>query len=597
MASSSSVLLDNVDDYLAPSQACINPLFQPLTKSDNDVQNSEKKTSPAVVVPRRRRRRTVNITSTPSVENSINSSPLSNDKKDPKKVVKASIVDCLACSGCVTTAETVLLEQQHSLESLRKRLLSSNAAQIRAITVSPNSWADMCRHWGFSSSDETCQKMTTLLNQILQAQIVVDGNLPLQWTWLDEAQEFTELYKQQQGKRRDIQALPPSSAVNFSETLYYQTDGTTRTVNNNQDEHNVRSLPLISGSCPALVCLVEKSMSNLVPNLSSSQSPMSRIGSILKCNRPDANVNQWDHWAIMPCHDKKLEASRQDFIYLDPKRKAVDLVISTSECIELVEEWIKTTTQDETMTVASYLETIPKAQKLEVIHPDELNNLIPPSHSTFVTTPTIDLLQSTEQNQVALGPDQMAFSSGGHASFIFAYAAKELFNCSLSKINWQAASFQNSKPVKSARLARAQKLHFYKAQLFLHEDGTYSQIQSNAAGNPVLEFTIAHGMQTMQRALKEVGNNNCATHYMEAMACPYGCVNGGGAAKTTIGRETPTETRQRVQATIKALKLPNEDNSLDNLSDHHWRTRYHVVPPMQHTLGATAGVKVDDIKW
>ena len=275
MASSSSVLLDNVDDYLAPSQACINPLFQPPTKSDNDVQNSEKKTSPAVVVPRRRRRRTVNITSTPSVENSINSSPLSNDKKDPEKVVKASIVDCLACSGCVTTAETVLLEQQHSLESLRKRLLSSNAAQIRAITVSPNSWADMCRHWGFSSSDETCQKMTTLLNQILQAQIVIDGNLPLQWTWLDEAQEFTELYKQQQGKRRDIQVLPPSSAVNFSETLYYQTDGSTRTVNNNQDEHNVRSLPLISGSCPALVCLVEKSMSNLVPNLSSSQSPMS----------------------------------------------------------------------------------------------------------------------------------------------------------------------------------------------------------------------------------------------------------------------------------------------------------------------------------
>jgi len=27
----------------------------------------------------------------------------------------------------------------------------------------------------------------------------------------------------------------------------------------------------------------------------------------------------WEHWAIMPCHDKKLEASRKDFVFPIPE--------------------------------------------------------------------------------------------------------------------------------------------------------------------------------------------------------------------------------------------------------------------------------------
>ncbi len=46
----------------------------------------------------------------------------------------------------------------------------------------------------------------------------------------------------------------------------------------------------------------------------------------------------------MPCHNKKLEASRPDFKFSDKRRQtenvaAVNLVITTQELIELIEEW------------------------------------------------------------------------------------------------------------------------------------------------------------------------------------------------------------------------------------------------------------------
>ena len=48
--------------------------------------------------------------------------------------VKISLQDCLACSGCVTSAETVLLQQQ-SVGELQAQLRDPGAAVV--ITLSP----------------------------------------------------------------------------------------------------------------------------------------------------------------------------------------------------------------------------------------------------------------------------------------------------------------------------------------------------------------------------------------------------------------------------------------------------------------------------
>ena len=62
-------------------------------------------------------------------------------------------------------------------------------------------------------------------------------------------------------------------------------------------------------------------------------------------------------------------------------------------------------------------------------------------------------------------------------------------------------------------------------------------------------------------------------------------------------RETPSETQVRVRKTLAELRVPSP--SLRSITDNNtsYTTRYHVVPPMQYTMGATAGVQVDKIQW
>jgi iron only hydrogenase large subunit-like protein len=56
-------------------------------------------------------------------------------KTTEKKTAKVSLNDCLACSGCVTTAETILIEQQ----GIEEFLNSINKRKFTVISLSPQS--------------------------------------------------------------------------------------------------------------------------------------------------------------------------------------------------------------------------------------------------------------------------------------------------------------------------------------------------------------------------------------------------------------------------------------------------------------------------
>jgi iron only hydrogenase large subunit-like protein len=715
---SSSVTLDNVDDYLAPSQACVNPAFQPSNelgagdKKDAMVEEGKGSSSAHVIVPRRRRRIVrKKITSTdsdlqgasPKAKSSTislsQSQPVSeNSEQEKKEIVKASMADCLACSGCVTTAETVMMEEKHSLKSLRKRLNSKEGGdRPRVVTLSPNSWADLSRHWNLDLKQQSpsylgvedkkeenlcsydndgdkfqnfyLSRFTTLLSEILSVKMVVDGNVPLQWAWIGEAQEFCQVYEKSHEKvilgDEQVKTDPPplpSMAIDSSKTLYYKKDGTSEIIDNCNRPSPI--LPLISGSCPALVCLVEKSLAKLVPHLSQGISPMSLVGTILKDNNNDGNAStnddsmdnatdsdngnttnnlSWDHWAIMPCHDKKLEASRKDFAGKEnPGEQAVDLVISTQECVELVEEWIISQHQQNNdgiqmqqefssnISVANYLASLlPSNVSTTILEPNDLlqRSFCDTDTSPILVTTPIIRRDDTTFSKTNAKQKQMAFSSGGHANYIFHYAAKKLFGCTLEnddgvqRVEWKAASLA-TKNARSARLGKLLKQHYYEAKLYRYLDGSYGTAQAPSrfesdekSSAVVLHFAIAHGMQTMQRALKQVvqtpirNNEKDGTlHYLEAMACPHGCVNGGGSVRISTStdikastsasliRETPTETRQRVQCTLDYLEVPPVDDK-KTVTAQLPRTGYHVVPPMSYTTGAVAGEKVENMVW
>lgn len=54
---------------------------------------------------------------------------LQNGKSEKLKQVEISLTDCLACSGCITSAETVLVQQQSTDEMMR--IFSEQNVNIR----------------------------------------------------------------------------------------------------------------------------------------------------------------------------------------------------------------------------------------------------------------------------------------------------------------------------------------------------------------------------------------------------------------------------------------------------------------------------------
>ena len=80
-------------------------------------------------------------------------------KEVSKEPVKISLQDCLACSGCVTSAETALLENQSSDEFLRK--LADPEIKV-AVTISSQARAALCLEFEMPPNEVECLSLFTL---------------------------------------------------------------------------------------------------------------------------------------------------------------------------------------------------------------------------------------------------------------------------------------------------------------------------------------------------------------------------------------------------------------------------------------------------
>ena len=95
MAFCGIVQLTDLDDFISPSQECIKPV-----KVEKKVPSSK---GAKIKI---------------AIDGSYSEELVDGSQK---KLAKASITlaDCLACSGCITSAETVLIEQQSGEELMK----------------------------------------------------------------------------------------------------------------------------------------------------------------------------------------------------------------------------------------------------------------------------------------------------------------------------------------------------------------------------------------------------------------------------------------------------------------------------------------------
>jgi len=242
------------------------------------------------------------------------------------------------------------------------------------------------------------------------------------------------------------------------------------------------NLPVLCSECPGFVCYVEKKQPKLVPMLSTVKSPQQILGRTLKHSVKDKPVY---HLAIMPCYDKKLEAVRF-MINEDPE---VDCVLATEELLLLLQE-----------KKVDFL-ALPEASLHEFLDENPFG-------------------ESNEgELPLTLAAPFDVTGSGGYADHIARVAARVLLGIKdIENLVWTRAGTTRNVDLEQC-------------------------IISN--GENSLNFLRAYGFQNIQNISRRIKNGKCKWDYIEFMACPSGCLNGGGQIKT--GLKSPAKQRGHLE--------------------------------------------------
>lgn len=250
------VKLTDLDDYLMPAQDCV-------VISTNSKKPQEKGKL--------------------LIEDELDTKPAFSAVKKPNLIKKdaetdkavVNLYDCLACSGCVTSSEVVLMEvlvahQQHGVKNMLTLL---EKATVAVVVLSPQSRAALCTELGLTPRD-----LMFKLEAFLRTR---RGSLLL------DLQFFIDLHQ----------------------NLHYL------------ELQQTKSRPLITSECPGWICYVEKIVKEpLIKLCSRIKSPMMLAGDLLRKLFGLAGLvclaKQVQEAialvGVAPCHDKKLETFRPE---------------------------------------------------------------------------------------------------------------------------------------------------------------------------------------------------------------------------------------------------------------------------------------------
>lgn len=236
-----------------------------------------------------------------------------------------NLKDCLACrqaspllaseradsssSGCITSTESLLITLQSHNEVLS--FISSNPASSSStsdtnkhrtpvLSISPQTLASLSASYS-SSSGRPHISLLTLLRRI-RAFL----GRPENGGWKVWDTTF-------------------SRHVSLRETVveYHERKGKGKA-----------ALPILASACPGWVCYAEKAQADLLPLLSAARSSQGIMGALVKTwwgGRVGLKPDEMYHVTAMPCYDKKLEASRSDFYSSIYSTREVDCVLTTGE--------------------------------------------------------------------------------------------------------------------------------------------------------------------------------------------------------------------------------------------------------------------------
>jgi iron only hydrogenase large subunit-like protein len=300
--------------------------------------------------------------------------------------------------------------------------------------------------------------------------------------------------------------------------------------------------PILTSSCPGWICYAEKTHPHVLPHLSRLKSPQALMGTLIKTTlsrKLGISPDRIWHVAIMPCFDKKLEASREeltDSVWEGTGTRGVrdvDSVITSKELLMLAD------------SRRVDFATLPRAP---------LSSRIPFPDSkldSFLFPP----VQRRKNNVVDSG------TSGGNLYYILQYFASQHQGATV-----QTTRGRNADVLEYAVVSSAGEILFKAARYY-----GFRNIQNLVRKLKSARPSRMPGGKPIGSARKLAGKPSGPDFaYVEVMACPGGCTNGGGQIKVDdpviTGHEAgevkpgPQEQKQWL-AQVDEAYFSGEDNA------------------------------------
>ncbi|KAK5327695.1 Cytosolic Fe-S cluster assembly factor nar1 [Exophiala xenobiotica] len=452
---------DDLNDFISPGVACIKPVETLPTQADYNPYE---------------------VTTEDKVQ-AQNPAPAS-----------ISLTDCLACSGCVTSAEAVLVSLQSHTEVLNsldtyspldvRYLLESKKgfvnghvppppdAKLFVASVSPQVRASLAATYGISE-----RKAGFMIEQFLSGSqgLRIGGQHKNGFAYVVDTNQLR-------------QACLVLGAEEVADSI----------------ANKSKPRPVLTSACPGWICYAEKTHPHILPHLSSLKSPQALSGTLLKSvlsRTLGIAPSQIWHLAVMPCFDKKLEASREELTdrwwqssgLTDAPVRDVDCVITSREMLSLAEA---------RGIQLSHLPLGPLSSSERPPFPDlRISNFLFPKPR-----------RPTEQSPTA-------GSSGGYLYHIM-------------------STEQARNPGSTISVQRGRNADVVE----------YSLVSSS--GQTLMKCARYYGFRNIQNLVRKLkppkqsklpgaaarrmaasANNGTDYAYVEVMACPGGCTNGGGQIK------------------------------------------------------------------
>ncbi|CAK7272294.1 Cytosolic Fe-S cluster assembly factor nar1 [Sporothrix epigloea] len=414
-----------------------------------------------------------------------------------------SLTDCLACSGCVTSAEAVLVSLQSHAEVLRaldagpgldlsSRPTNSSSCSshvppplLYVASISPQARANLAATCGPGVTE---QQAGFMLEHLFSGPsgLRAGGAYNNGFTWMvdtNAARDATLVLGAD-----EVLSAPSSVGA-------------------------AKPRPLLTSSCPGWVCYAEKTHPHVLGCLSKVKSPQALTGTLFKTTLSrmlNISADRIWHVAVMPCFDKKLEASREELMdgaWDDTKSSAgskgvrdVDCVITSKEVLMLAES--------RGIDFFSLPKTSLEEQRMPFPDPILDRFFFPLSQLRHRTR-----------------PPAAAGSSGGNLYFILQSVLAQNPGATLHTVRGR-----NIDVVEYAIIADGEETPLFKAARYYGFRNIQNLVRRLRPARPS-RLPGGRPIGSARRGGASGAGAGLDFAYVEVMACPGGCTNGGGQVK------------------------------------------------------------------